>query len=916
MTARGFIIGIDASNLRRGGGVTHLVELCRAIDISAVPAQKVIVWGGRQLLERLPDRPWLVKSHQTLLDGNVLQRTFWQDYRLDRLAEGHVDVLFVPGGRFSGKFRPYVTFCQNLLPFDLEERSRYGFNTKNFWRLRLLQYAQAETFYNSEGVIFLSTFSRHVVEERVGRLGVPCPIIHHGVSDRFRHAPRPARKFTEFSEKNPFRLVYVSILDVYKHQWVVVDAVGELRRRGLPIELTLVGPAYGPSERRTREAMRRNDPAGAFIRYIGNVDYSEIQQRYVEAEGVVFASSCETFGMIVLEAMAAGLPIVCSNRSSMPEVLGEAGLYFDPLAPESLAPKLERLVRDHALRDTLATKAFQRAKEFNWERCARETFSFICGAAESSMTRQHGMRVLQREWDGGFLDYCTGPGQVRIAVHAWQELERISDAFVRYPKNWRKLLNYLIEVGVINVVRRLNSRLHEERFRNVKFLSVGVGVVESPDAGGRFAAGDYVVFVAPIHPRCVNRVSLAVELIERLPAEQRERFSAEQVAYFGPSTAGRFPPPPAGLSGWRDESGWPVPAELGAFLRECAQRFLPPELRPQHLLPALRGGYATSAGRSPVTAVSQKRGVVIGYGNYAKVTLIPNLDRRVRIVRIHEMDPVHLSNRRGESFQVSSSPVIESTVDNDVYFIASFHDSHAPLASQVLQAGKIAVVEKPLATTFTQLESLEQALRANPQGYFACFQKRYHHFNEMAWRDLGVQRGEAVHYHCSVFEIPLPKRHWYNWPNSGTRIISNGCHWIDHFLFLNHYSAVTRREVTVAKNDDLLVFLELANGANFSMLLTDTGSSRIGMQEVVELRANQSRVTIRNASAYQAETEFGMGRSSSVNRLDVYGHMYREISRRIAVGLPGDDVANTLACTRVVLELDEMARQIISARRA
>ena len=105
--------------------------------------------------------------------------------------------------------------------------------------------------------------------------------------------------------------------------------------------------------------------------------YNELYKVYHQADAFVFASSCETFGQILLEAMASGLPIACSNRSAMPEVLGNAGIYFDPESPDQIADALTMLLKDHDLRAMLAQEAYDRAREYSWERCAKETFSFL-----------------------------------------------------------------------------------------------------------------------------------------------------------------------------------------------------------------------------------------------------------------------------------------------------------------------------------------------------------------------------------------------------------------------------------------------------------------------------------------------------------------------------------------------------------
>lgn len=79
-------IGIDASNLRQGGGITHLVELLQAAQPSELGIVRVVVWGGTKILEALDSRPWLDKRNPPTLEKGLLQRTFWQRFRLSQAA--------------------------------------------------------------------------------------------------------------------------------------------------------------------------------------------------------------------------------------------------------------------------------------------------------------------------------------------------------------------------------------------------------------------------------------------------------------------------------------------------------------------------------------------------------------------------------------------------------------------------------------------------------------------------------------------------------------------------------------------------------------------------------------------------------------------------------------------------------------
>ena len=195
--------------------------------------------------------------------------------------------------------------------------------------------------------------------------------------------PAASAHFT-CSPEDPFRILYVSTVAPYKHQWQVVEAVVALKRSGYSVALDLIGPAHPASLRRLRKVLEENDSEGSFIRYLGAVPYPELPGHYLGADAFVYASSCENLPNILLEAMASGLPIACSNRGPMPEVLGDAGIYFDPEQAKDIARALRTLIEDTGLMDRYAKSARDRARLYTWERTARETFDFLVAVARGS----------------------------------------------------------------------------------------------------------------------------------------------------------------------------------------------------------------------------------------------------------------------------------------------------------------------------------------------------------------------------------------------------------------------------------------------------------------------------------------------------------------------------------------------------
>jgi glycosyltransferase involved in cell wall biosynthesis len=369
-------VAIDASNLRQGGGQTHLAKLLSVASPYDHEIRSVMVWGESATLDLLPQRQWLDKrlvSHRI----NVLPvRYNWQAVTLRReLARNHCDLLFAPGGNVPSGFRPHVTMCQNMLPFSPAEGRRYGLTYQGL-RVLLLRHLQARSFRRSDGVIFLNRYAKDAVLSSIGSCRGQVAVIPHGAEPH--HAePHPDESPTNLHQ-GMLKVVYVSIVDVYKHQWHVVDAVARARSAtSVPLLLDLVGPAYPPALRRLRRALAKFDRDGKWARYIGVVPASGVAEHYARADIGVFASSCENMPIILLEMMAAGLPIVCSDRGPMPDVLGDAGIYCDPESPDSIASALCQLVANSQLRAAMSVRAQSGAKQYTWDRCASDTFRFL-----------------------------------------------------------------------------------------------------------------------------------------------------------------------------------------------------------------------------------------------------------------------------------------------------------------------------------------------------------------------------------------------------------------------------------------------------------------------------------------------------------------------------------------------------------
>ncbi len=373
--AAGIRVGIDATNIRTGGGITHLVETLAHGDAPSAGIARISVWAPMHTLARLPERPWLVKRNHPWQDGPLPLRRAWQALHLDRALARDADVLLVPGGSYSGTFRPFVAMAQSLLPFDRAARRQYPLS---WMRLRnwLLARSQGRTLRRADGAIFLTQYGRGLVERAIGGCQGRVAVIPLGATPGVRPAPGGE------GVSRPFRWVYVSTVDMYKNHDVVLQAVAELHRRGLAATLDVVGAVYPPAGRRFERTLAALDLPEGTVRRVGLVPAQEMPLLYSGYDGAVFASGCESYGIPLVDGLGASLPTACARASTMPEIAGDAVEYFDPADAGSAAGAMARIMTDVGLRRRLAEAGPSVAARFDWAQGAQSTLSFLASFAQ------------------------------------------------------------------------------------------------------------------------------------------------------------------------------------------------------------------------------------------------------------------------------------------------------------------------------------------------------------------------------------------------------------------------------------------------------------------------------------------------------------------------------------------------------
>jgi glycosyltransferase involved in cell wall biosynthesis len=197
-------------------------------------------------------------------------------------------------------------------------------------------------------------------------------VVYEAADPAFRPQPPEAVAAVRAHYGLPERyLLFVGTIEPRKNLTRLLSAFEKVHAEGLTDGLVLVGKR-GWLHRDFFQALERS-PARKYVTFPGYVLDADLPTIYAGAQALVFPSLYEGFGLPVLEAMACGTPVTCSNTSSLPEVAGDAALLFDPKDSQAIINRLHHLLTDDDLRAALEEKGECRAAAFSWVRTAQET---------------------------------------------------------------------------------------------------------------------------------------------------------------------------------------------------------------------------------------------------------------------------------------------------------------------------------------------------------------------------------------------------------------------------------------------------------------------------------------------------------------------------------------------------------------
>jgi glycosyltransferase involved in cell wall biosynthesis len=354
-------IGIDASPMAaRQAGVGQYAAKLISHLVRLAPEEEFVLyrtgpWGGSVESAEWGAHVRVVSAPKLLLHARS---------RLDRLDVYHGTNYRLRGAGRRGTVLSIHDLAAERVPGVI--RRRVG-----------VRLASEKTRRVAHRATYVIVPSEHTAKDVVEVMGVPrekIGVIAYGVGEEYYpERTRGDRDALRRRHGLPHEryILYVGTLEPRKNLPALIAAFGRLSRVRRSHCLVLAGsPGWGVQE--IHDAIDRSGLAGAVV-MPGYLPADELRSLYSYADLFVFPSLYEGFGLPPLEAMACGAPVITSNTSSLPEVVGDAALQVDPRDVEALAHAMKSVLEDESLAAILRARGFDRVKRFSWEETARRT---------------------------------------------------------------------------------------------------------------------------------------------------------------------------------------------------------------------------------------------------------------------------------------------------------------------------------------------------------------------------------------------------------------------------------------------------------------------------------------------------------------------------------------------------------------
>jgi glycosyltransferase involved in cell wall biosynthesis len=373
---------LNAISIATGGGfvvLSHLLEKMHQLD----PSIKWFVASTPNTLSKLPISPQIISIPFTWVNRTPAHHLYWYEMVLPKLLwKTQADICFSQTNFLSRRRLPCpsLLLIQNAGYFStIYENFHLNWNNKPIHKL--IWSRKKSWMYQSIKKATAVTVQTQALADRINKLvGVDKEklfVVPHG-SGLLRETVAAQKKYPK---DDIFKIGYITKLGYQKDFKTAFEAISLLKRKNIPVKLILTldenATSFFPMLKQIREQIAYYGIEEC-VENLGEVtDANEIDKIYQSLDIFIYPSLCESFGFTLVEAMAAGLPIVASNTDSNCELIGNQNHIFAAENAYDLADKIVNLIHNKELYLKSSRQSADRAKAFSWEHTARSIISIM-----------------------------------------------------------------------------------------------------------------------------------------------------------------------------------------------------------------------------------------------------------------------------------------------------------------------------------------------------------------------------------------------------------------------------------------------------------------------------------------------------------------------------------------------------------
>jgi len=375
-----YLVYIDASNIGSGGGIGHLINVLKGAP-SEIKGKEIIykVWCNNKLLSILPNKHNIEYKHGFLLSLPSPLNLFWNIivFRIICFFK-KPNYIFCPGGYLLFSYPNSTIVFQNILPFLKDEIKRVSLFQKLRNNIRYIVLKRSSK--NASKYIFHTNNSYSIISQDFSS-DKNYSIIPHGINDSFRVSEQTMKDNlnnleNKITQNKTICYTYIASGDAYKNNHELLESFNFMNKKNSEFILNLV-LSNGPILSLILKEIEQSKIKHKINLYLNYSTNEIIKILHHKTDIFLFSSSCETFGLTLVEGMASGLPIFAIKKSCIPEVLGGNACYFDVFDKQSLYS--ETLNYFHKIDDLkkITFLTWKHSKNYQWDRTVNDTWNFI-----------------------------------------------------------------------------------------------------------------------------------------------------------------------------------------------------------------------------------------------------------------------------------------------------------------------------------------------------------------------------------------------------------------------------------------------------------------------------------------------------------------------------------------------------------